>query len=77
MTYKVDPAVAKITSPVIAVFDGEEKCYENGKELADDCFDKNYMIVEISARDNAVVLTFEKSKRSDIVNCIGEEAICG
>lgn len=75
MTYKIDPNVKLIVSPVIAVIDGKETLYENGTALSEADFDKYYVITRITARDNIVVLELEENKRINDITWIGEEAV--
>lgn len=65
MTYKLDPSVSKITSPVLLIYDGCEKVFENGKQLADAVFDKNYLIDSISIKNNMIAVTL---KGNDCLN---------
>ena len=75
MTYKIDPNVKLIVSPVITVIDGKETLYENGTALSEINFDKYYVITRITARDNTVVLELEENKRINDITWIGEEAV--
>lgn len=75
MTYKVNPNVSKITSPVVTVIDGKETRYENGAVLANAEFDENYVIASIAAKGDTVVLTMVKNTRLNEMTWIGEEAV--
>lgn len=52
MTYKINPEVEKIKSPVRLICDdGTDKMFTSGKELADAVFDKHYNISSYTVRD--------------------------
>ena len=40
MTYRLDPEVRKIISPVVLLVDGESRAYPNGAALAELTFEK-------------------------------------
>lgn len=63
MTYKIDPEVAKITCPIITMIDEKETRYESEKSLTEQMFNKPYLIKEITASNNTIVLVL-------IENCI-------
>ena len=45
MTYKLNPELRKILSPIVLIFpDGTKQQYESGKAAADDVFDHKYLI---------------------------------
>ena len=77
MTYRLDPEVRKITSPVIVSFnDGrEDERYEDGAALADAVFCKNYLIESIAARNGSFVLTVRTNDQINAIDWIGEEAV--
>lgn len=75
MTYKLNPQVRLIKSPVILVIDEQVKEYRNGDELASQDFDKRYLIESIVARGDAVVVTVKENEQTAIINWIGEEAV--
>ena len=77
MTYKLNPEIRKITSPVILTFhDGaDEQRFPSGEALADAVFHKNYRIEAISARNDHVVLTVKENSAVNTMNWIGEEAV--
>ena len=55
MTYKLNPAIKKIESPVNLIFpDGNKKSYENGAAAADDVFEKHYIISGLRAVDDEI-----------------------
>lgn len=75
MTYRLNPAIEKIASPVIIVFpNGVEREYECGKSAAESSFDCRYCVSEVKARDSKIAIYLEEMKSSS-VNWIGEEAV--
>lgn len=75
MNYKLNPGLAKIEAPVVLVFDGEERSYENGAALLDLTFKQNYLVDHISARDNAVVIFLKENNEINHINWVGEETV--
>ena len=77
MTYKLNPEVRKITSPILLSFCGESKSksFPDGTALADEEFDKNYYIDSISANGGSVIVTVSENARVNAINWIGEEAV--
>lgn len=63
MTYKLNPEVRKITSPVTLVIGGETRNYPNGEALTELTFDKRYRITSLSAQGGEVVLNLEENKQ--------------
>ena len=63
MTFKLNPEVRKIISPVILVFpDGSQKEYECGSQVADAVFDRRYSISGIKAANNSIILTVQEAE---------------
>lgn len=77
MTYKLNPELRKIRSPVILIFpDSTEKNFESRSEIANAVFDKRYVITEITAEDSNIKLKLmEQQDKRAVVNWIGEEAV--
>ena len=76
MTYKLNPELRKIRSPVTLIFpDGMEKNFESGREIANAVFDKHYLIDEIKADGNVIKLKLMEQARAAVVNWNGEEAV--
>ena len=74
MTYKINPCVAKIKSPVIVRFPtGEEMHFATGEETAAADFDKHYVIKEIAAKGDEILLAVEEVRMPQM-NWAGEEA---
>ena len=73
MTYKLNPEIGKIQSPVILILpDGERRKYINGAAVAEDVFDQRLLIDTVRAVGNTVEikLTEPQMKAS---TWIGEE----
>ena len=53
MTYKINPEVEKILSPIKLVLEnGESQMFESGKRLAQAVFDKHYNIQSYEVKEN-------------------------
>ena len=61
MTYKLNPALSKIQSPLLLLIDGEETEYRNGKALAEQVFEKNYLVDSISAKADRIVISLTEN----------------
>ena len=60
MTYKLNPIVGKLISPIILRFrdsDTPDRYFNTGLELADEIFDRCYLIDSICAQGDQIVLT--------------------
>lgn len=82
MTYKLNPEVSKIQSPVILRIEGGElstdETYANGAELANAIFEKNYLVRSLAAQGDVIVLTVSENLCINNANWIGEEMTeCG
>ena len=78
MTYKINPIVERIKSPIILHLDSAsepEHHFSNGKELADIYFDKQYLIDSISVINDAIAITVIEKKYTGPSNWIGEEKV--
>lgn len=77
MTYRLDPEVRKITSPIILSFsDGrEDERFQDGAALADAVFSRNYLIESLSAWNGSVVLTVRGNDQAAVMNWVGEETV--
>lgn len=76
MTYKLNPEVRKIGSPVTLIFpDGTEKIFKSGSEVESAVFDKHYIITEITAEDSKIKLKLMEQQNRPTINWIGEEAV--
>ncbi len=75
MTYKLNPEIEKIRSPVVIVFeDGRKREFKDGKSAASAIFEKHYIVTCIKAINDIVELTITENKGPEI-NWIGEENI--
>ena len=74
MTYKLNPSVAKIKSPVVLCFPkGEQRRFASGLDTAEVEFDKHYVISGISADEGTILLELEEADLPRM-NWAGEEA---
>lgn len=65
MTYKLNPLIKLFSSPVILrVGDGNapDQYFESGTQLAEETFDKNYLVESVCAQDNQIILTIKENK---------------
>jgi len=74
MTYKLNPEIRKILSPVVLAFpDGTKQQYENGIVTADAVFDHMYVISTVCAVDDVIELKLVE-QMAPMMNWSGEEA---
>ena len=74
MTYKLNPEIAKITSPVVLIFpNGERKQFENGTEAYSAVFENRYLIQELCAVNDAIEMKLVEQE-APIMNWCGESA---
>lgn len=59
MTYKLNPELRKIQSPVVLVIDDMETEYPNGESLMELVFENPYLPERMSARDNKIVILLQ------------------
>ena len=73
MTYKLEPGLSRISSPVCLIFsDGRKVMIENGLATTEAEFDRKWRVVEIRAVDGIVEVVVEEMN-VPVVNTIGEE----
>jgi len=73
MTYKLNPAIAKISSPVTLFFpSGVRHEYSSGTAVAEQAFNERYRVTEIRATGDVVEINLELMTVPE-VNAIGEE----
>ncbi|MBR1796575.1 MAG: hypothetical protein IJ757_00955 [Clostridiales bacterium] len=67
MTYRLNPAIEKIESPVTIVLldTGQEKRYSSGAEATRDTFDHGYNIRSMKAVDGMLVIEMELADSPD------------
>ena len=74
MTYKLNPCIGKIKSPVVLVLPtGEEKHFTDGMDAAKADFDRHYVIAEMAAKGDVIHLAV-KEVGMPRMNWMGEEA---
>lgn len=74
MTYKLNPELSKITSPVVLI-DGDCRMeFQNGKALTEAVFEKRYLIKSLTAVENKVEIVVEEQNAPQ-QNWAGEEAV--
>lgn len=74
MTYKLNPEIRKIESPVWLSFpDGTKQQFENGKAAADAMFDHKYLISTIRAVNDIIELKLVEQEAPNM-NWSGEDA---
>lgn len=72
MIYRLEPFIEKIASPLICVFGDHEVEYTDGVALAQETFDKYWLVDSISVRGDKIVLVI---RENDFVNSeCGEES---
>ena len=73
MTYKLNPELRLITSPVTLIFPGGARHeYSSGTAVAEKTFNEKYRVVEIRAVENTVEINLEPMT-TPVINAIGEE----
>lgn len=61
MTYKLNPQLQKIQSPVVLVLpDGSETDYPDGIALSEITFTTRHVVQRITARDSKVVISLQE-----------------
>ena len=73
MTYKLNPALRKIQSPITLVIDGAETAYPNGAVLTEQIFEKRYTVESMTARDDRIVIELKEAPQTpDLALCPNE-----
>ena len=73
MTYKLEPGLSRISSPVCLLFpSGEKMEFENGEMACGAMFDKRWKVTEMRASDGVIEVVVEEMGVPS-VNPIGEE----
>lgn len=73
MTYKINPIIEKIHSPVVLRLPDETvREYESGTASSADTFDKNYQIKSFRAEGSTVIVDLIENN-NPAVNWTGEE----
>lgn len=73
MTYKLNPELRLITSPITLIFPGGVRhSYSSGVAVANKTFNERYRVVEVREVEGTVEIELEQMKVLN-VNPIGEE----
>lgn len=73
MTYKLNPIIEKVCSPVVLMLPGNEtREYRDGKSACADTFNRNYQIKSISAEGSTVIIRLAEAVTPE-TTWIGEE----
>lgn len=73
MTYKLNPELRLITSPVALIFPGGVRHqYSSGAAVAEKTFNERYRVTEIRAAGDVIEISLEPMMVPE-VNAIGEE----
>ena len=73
MTYKLNPEIRLITSPVVLIFPGGARhSYTSGAAVADQVFNERYRVTEIRAVESVIEIQLEPVT-TPVINAIGEE----
>lgn len=75
MTYKLNPEIRKILSPVVLIFpDGMKQQYLDGNAATEAVFDRKYVVSTIRAEDDIIKLMLVEQETPSM-NWNGEAAI--
>lgn len=73
MTYKLEPGLNRISSPVVLILpDGKHMKFENGKMVSQALFDRKYQDIEFKANSNDIEIVLINMD-SPSISWIGEE----
>lgn len=72
MTYRIEQWVRKITSPVMVRIGDENIKMADGKQLAERSFDRPYLISEVSALDDMILIVLVENDKVNDTNWMGE-----
>lgn len=75
MTYKLNPELKKIVSPVVLDINGERTKYPNGEALTKLTLDKNFLVESISIEDAVIVVRLILNNQVNNTNWAGEEIV--
>ena len=75
MTYKLNPALRFIQSPIILHIDAHEKQYTDGTDLIKQEFEKNYLVTSIKAKNSSIVITLKENDQINTLNWADEEDV--
>ena len=75
MTYKLNPEIQKIMSPVILLFpNGDRQEYDNGKKVAEDAFVCKFIVSEMRAVNGRIEVKLTELDAPNM-NWSGEESV--
>ena len=75
MTYKLNPEIRKIESKIVLIYpDCSRKEYSSGTMLAEDAFDKRFLINKLKAVNSTVEIYLVEQK-IPVMNWCGEENV--
>lgn len=75
MTYRLNPEVEKIISPIVLIMpDGEKRVFENGEAVAGATFEKRYIISSLQVVKDSVEIKLSVPEMGGS-SWIGEEQI--
>lgn len=60
MTYKLEPGLSRITSPVVLVFPDHTESFSSGAEVCRVVLDKKWRVAEIRAVEGTVEIKLEE-----------------
>lgn len=73
MTYKIEPGLGRIMSPVVLLFpDGHTLSFSSGEEACRAVYNRKYRVVEMRAVENTIEIRLELTAVPEI-NAVGEE----
>lgn len=73
MTYKIEPGLGRIMSPILLRFpDGHTASFSSGEEACRAVYDRKYHVVEMRAVENTIEIRLELTAVPEI-NAVGEE----
>ena len=75
MTYRINPDVELIKSPIVVHVEDRILLFDNGEALADEVFDKNFGISRIEIEQDRIAVYLEENKRINEITWVGEEAV--
>ena len=65
MTYKIDPSIEKIKSPVVLVIGEDRREFEDGAAACRSVFDRKWKVAEIAAIESKIEISLEESDEPD------------
>lgn len=73
MTYRLEPGLARITSPIILLFpDHTTRRFSSGEDIVRETFDKRWKVTEMRAAEDVIEIKVEEAVVPEI-NALGEE----